>query len=1090
MAEEETTHIEVIYQGFLKKGTPLDENGKAKKSFLKRSPGWKDKFCVLYLKEEEQRTYAFFAFHEKKPQNIKDEPKGFLKLWPHYRVDKKFDPKGKQHVFDIKTPIDTYRLMAETQPTMDLWVFYLQIQTKLRPDFPGDTFEVIPADSEEMRRIGAKSSKCLVNISKWGITLALKKTKSVVSQWPLKCVRGFESSDDGKFKFDAGRNSPMGQGSYMFKTQPEQDNRMFDLMDEYTTAAAQAEKIASPQGGPPQPPSDEEVATQYQSLRLATFGLLPQRKISGPGMATSCITIPGAQNQRIKYDRLQRKQSYGTENDVPVLSRKNSGRGISAHSNFNGTVVGTPPPLPPPRDGSLPHDDIAMPSDAVRPKDFPRRLANEPVHMYELEPDEFTSLQKDYPDTSKRPLSENMADMNHYQTPPPVHYMSPRNSILSHRSSITSDTSSVGPDRRNSNPLHGAVGGHMAYTTMGIPRSASSSSMKAYEAMTNAKHAAIVQQVSTPSPYENALTGSYENAPLISPGFYFSPGHTHSNQGYLVSPLSPQFIGLVPGMVPGMVQGMVPLAIPKEVKEEPEGAVGGVAEPEDAQPPKSLSETQFTMFSKEREQLHRQPSVPYASVNRDKISDAELGYIDMKRSIEINTKSIKKSPSLDALLDTISTSSLQDESPLIGSLDLAKSISPGTSLSKPSWFGSRQLPLPPEAYTEMNNVKTELLPEEYTEISNVKTVLPEEYTEIGNVKTEAYTEMNNAKTVLPESYTEMANAKAVLREAYAKMTNAKTILPEAYTEVNKAKTVLPEAYTEMNTVKTVYSKVKGKTKSAKSRVQSAAYEDIVSNVDPSTIPRAYEDTILSQNPTPKASSTAPSTAYEDIENLKLTADDETGYIYADVKRTSPAKKIIDREKIKRSLSNPNILNGISQEEYSEVLDTSASKTNTKRSPKTSDKLTRLKKSLSNPNLLGHFTDFTKVQKTNFACAVKPASHFSSPNPIKKKNDKKPEKKPKPKKFASAEKNTSSSKGPVEIAAGISTSSKTKSFSKHGRSMQRSLSLTSTGESQAVLSNRPLPGTPDKEQDVSNAVQTRPLPHLPGNTIAANDPDWV
>ncbi|XP_033098333.1 uncharacterized protein LOC117102208 [Anneissia japonica] len=973
--------VEVIYQGPLKKGTPLDENGKAKKSFLKRSSGWKDRYFLLYLKEdEEQNSYAFLACHEKKPQNNTDEPKGLLKLWPHYRVDKKFDPKGKQHIFEVKTPETTYRLMAESQATMDLWVFHLQIQTKLRHDFPGDTFEVRPADSDEMRRIGAKSSYCLVNISKWGITLALKKTKSVISQWPLKCVRGFESSDDGKFKFDAGRNSPMGQGKYLFNTKPGEDNKMFDLLDEYTTAAAQAEKIASPQNGPPQPPSDEEVATQYQSLRLATFGLLPQRKISGPAVATSCISIPGS--QKMNYDRLQRKQSYGPENEVPVISRNSSAHRMSGHRNLSEPIEGTPPPLPPPRDGSLPHDEIQIPSKVVRPKDF-RRFKSEPGHMYEPEPHELSSPLKDYPDAIIRGRpSSNHIEMNHYQTPPPVHYMSPRNSIFSQRSSITSDHSSVFSDRRESFPMQGAVGGHLAYTTMGMPRSVSASSMKAYyEAMAIAKNAAILQQVSTPSPYENALTGSYENAPLISPGFYFSPAHPHSNQGFLLSPVSPQFMGVIP------------VAVPKEEHEDDlKGAVGGV--PVSESPiPKSLSETQFTAFSKER--LKRQVSVPYASVNRDKKTDAELGYLDMK--VGMQSMAIKRSPSLDALLDTISTSSSwQDESALIGSLDLANSCSPVASIGTPSWVGSRKLPLPPE-----------------------------------------------------------------LLDGH----------PNAYTEMDRS------------TVKKIVSsngKATGKNKAVSSRLSSLAYEDIE---DFKKLRPQKTFTVYSSNPT----------TYEDIENLQLKTD-ESGYLYSDFQRDSNLKKM------KRTQSNPDLLKAAPQDDYCEVLNTAAP---AKGIAVTQDKK-NLKKSRSIPNLFGNFT-----QKTSFAIGVKPASHFSTPgnsiatNFQKKKSDKKPEKKPKPKKLTPIEKNIVSARSSVEIAAGISTSSKTKSFSKHGglRNMQRSVSLTSTGEDQgvnqantnstAILSNRPLPGTPNSNpQESGSAIQTRPLPHLPGNTLQPDDQDWV
>eukprot|EP00057_Strongylocentrotus_purpuratus_P016403 XP_011670877.1 PREDICTED: neuronal calcium sensor 1-like [Strongylocentrotus purpuratus] len=58
-------------------------------------------------------------------------------LSPWYRVDKKYDPTGKQHIFEVRTSRSTWRFLADSQTVMDLWVFYLQIQANLRTDFPG-----------------------------------------------------------------------------------------------------------------------------------------------------------------------------------------------------------------------------------------------------------------------------------------------------------------------------------------------------------------------------------------------------------------------------------------------------------------------------------------------------------------------------------------------------------------------------------------------------------------------------------------------------------------------------------------------------------------------------------------------------------------------------------------------------------------------------------------------------------------------------------------------------------------------------------------------------------------------------------------
>ena len=45
----------------------------------------------------------------------------------------------------------------------------------------GHFFEVMPDDSDPMRRVGAKGSKCVLHISPWGLTLALKVRHAIVT---------------------------------------------------------------------------------------------------------------------------------------------------------------------------------------------------------------------------------------------------------------------------------------------------------------------------------------------------------------------------------------------------------------------------------------------------------------------------------------------------------------------------------------------------------------------------------------------------------------------------------------------------------------------------------------------------------------------------------------------------------------------------------------------------------------------------------------------------------------------------------------------------------------------------------------------
>ncbi|PIK58290.1 hypothetical protein BSL78_04796 [Apostichopus japonicus] len=307
-------------QGWLKKGTKDEQK---KKGFLRSSTRWKKKFCALCKMTENGTDIAYLCIFDKET-NVTEISKEFLKLWPHYRVSKKHDPSGKNHEFQVKTTDEVTRFMAESVTMMDLWVFYIQIQTKMHPNFAGEFFEVVPVDSDSVRRIGAKGSRCLIHLSKWGLTLALKRTRVVVAQWPLKCVREFESSETGMFSFDAGRNSPMGQAHYAFTTSPGEDGKMYDVLDLYTTEIMQS-RPSGPEGSPSyQEVTEEEVIKDYESLRLATFGLLPVKPRSRasqlpalPPVSSRSVAVPVPVPGRSEYNHLQRQLSEINPPELP-----------------------------------------------------------------------------------------------------------------------------------------------------------------------------------------------------------------------------------------------------------------------------------------------------------------------------------------------------------------------------------------------------------------------------------------------------------------------------------------------------------------------------------------------------------------------------------------------------------------------------------------------------------------------------------------------------------------------------------------------------------------------------------------------------
>ena len=87
-----------------------------------------------------------------------------------------------------------------------------------------------------MQRIGAKDQQCLLHISRWGLSLALERTRAVLAQWPLTTIRNYEALDSNEFIFEAGRASPMGEGKYNFATRNGDDNKIFDAIDSFASA--------------------------------------------------------------------------------------------------------------------------------------------------------------------------------------------------------------------------------------------------------------------------------------------------------------------------------------------------------------------------------------------------------------------------------------------------------------------------------------------------------------------------------------------------------------------------------------------------------------------------------------------------------------------------------------------------------------------------------------------------------------------------------------------------------------------------------------------------------------------------------------
>ena len=142
------------------------------------------------------------------------------------------------------------------------------------------SFRVKGGESKHLQRIGAKNLNCILHVSEWGITLALERTHSVLSQWPLTTIRNYECSDDNEFVFEAGRKSPMGEGKYAFLTTNAEDNAIFDQLDRY--ASLRASRVRSAGGrNRLSSANDEEIAQAYGQLRWSVMLTRSQLNLGG-----------------------------------------------------------------------------------------------------------------------------------------------------------------------------------------------------------------------------------------------------------------------------------------------------------------------------------------------------------------------------------------------------------------------------------------------------------------------------------------------------------------------------------------------------------------------------------------------------------------------------------------------------------------------------------------------------------------------------------------------------------------------------------------------------------------------------------------
>ncbi|ELU05729.1 hypothetical protein CAPTEDRAFT_223548 [Capitella teleta] len=238
MEEEEA---EVIFESWLYKlhGSP-HSNG----TF--RLPGsWRKRYFILFREKDD----AFLQYYDKKPKVLTDNKKDRISLKPSYTIEKCQKIRGRENVCLLTTHEGrTLCLAAEDAQIFHLFVFFVQTQTRLREEFEAECFVVRPETSEDHQRLGARGSMCFLHVSQWGLTMALQLSKCVLAQWPLNCIKSYETTGKGQFAFEAGNGSLCGKGSYIFNTRRGQENILFDTLDRHVNELAGLQQIVTARG--------------------------------------------------------------------------------------------------------------------------------------------------------------------------------------------------------------------------------------------------------------------------------------------------------------------------------------------------------------------------------------------------------------------------------------------------------------------------------------------------------------------------------------------------------------------------------------------------------------------------------------------------------------------------------------------------------------------------------------------------------------------------------------------------------------------------------------------------------------------------
>ncbi|KAI8770975.1 serine-rich adhesin for platelets [Biomphalaria glabrata] len=251
---------DVVYQGEVFK---LSE---AKKRLIGSKAGsWKAKYLIFRLKSDK----PILEYHKRKPKHNKKHEKTItdsVELWPTFKVEKLKNARGRTYVCEITSPAHHIFLSVNEEKELDVLVFLLQVQIRLKSNIRDDLITVLPEDTECLRKIGAAGCTCILHASPWGLTLALEKTRALLAQWPLKSIRYYEVPAPGHFNIEAGRVAPMGEGLFQFKTQGGEEDFMYDLVDSYIVNTL--DRVKPTQKGTPE--EIEDYIREHECLHSLT----------------------------------------------------------------------------------------------------------------------------------------------------------------------------------------------------------------------------------------------------------------------------------------------------------------------------------------------------------------------------------------------------------------------------------------------------------------------------------------------------------------------------------------------------------------------------------------------------------------------------------------------------------------------------------------------------------------------------------------------------------------------------------------------------------------------------------------------------